>query len=197
MNDTWKKAQFAEAEFWGKCLNTYSEETKQLTIYAPRMKLNLISRTYIDVSNKSILDIGGGPSSLLLKCINRGRSMVIDPLPLPLWVRNRYREADIDFRNEQAEEYTFSFGVDRFDEVWIYNVLQHAQDPQLIIKNVRENLVLKTIRIFEWIEVPADKAHPHVLHAKDLDKWLGKKGLTEKINEYDSFTHAYYNVIHL
>ena len=124
-----KEDQEFERKWWGTCQNTYGEETKQL-VYARLMGLVTShdgnSPYSIDVQEKSILDIGGGPSSLLLKCRNLGYGMVVDPCVYPAWVHQRYAEANIAFLQMAGEEFV---AEDQFDEVWIYNVLQHVENP--------------------------------------------------------------------
>ena len=78
----WQEAQRWELGWWGDCTNTYGEEEKQL-LYASRMGLksfhNGKSPYNFDLDGMSILDIGGGPVSLLLKCINFRKAKVVDP----------------------------------------------------------------------------------------------------------------------
>ncbi len=183
----WENAQAAEAKFWGRCINTFGEEKKQLEIYAPRMRINF------DLAGKSVLDIGSGPTSMLLKCHNFKKAKAIDPMPMPQWVKDRYLAAGIEFVQQRGE--TIVLPREVFDEVWIYNVLQHTEEPRAIIENAKNSGRL--IRIFEWVDVPPDVAHPHVLKKDLLDEWLGKKGMTEQITDHASFTNAYYNVIKL
>lgn len=197
----WHKAQEAEVKFWGQGLKTYGEETKQVEIYAPRMRLTPKYGNYIfDLEGRSIIDIGCGPTSLLLKCINFSKAYAIDPMPMPDWVKARYEAGNITFLQGMGEDAaarigTADPGVLPFDEVWIYNVLQHTEDPKKVLDSAKQ--LGKLIRIFEWVDVPTDQAHPHVLKKEELDSWLGKPGLTEQINEGDNFTNAYYNVIKL
>ena len=99
MSEAWRRAQAWERDWWGDCLNTYSEEEKQL-VYANRMGLVAFhdgkSPYNFDLGGMSVLDIGGGPCSLLLKCVNF-RGKVIDPLCFPDWVLARYELAGIEF----------------------------------------------------------------------------------------------------
>lgn len=164
-----------ERDWWGTCQNTYGEETKQL-FYAKLMGLEMKhdgvhSPYHIDAKGMYILDIGGGPISLLLKCNNLAYGKVVDPCPYPAWVAERYAEARIDYVKKSGE----SIDDSGFDEVWIYNVLQHVEDPELIIKNALR--AGKVLRIFEWIDIPPHEGHPHMLTAEKLDEWIGKKGI--------------------
>lgn len=192
--DAWKKAQEFEKDWWSNCINTYGEEEKQLT-YARKMGLTFFhngkSPYNIDLKGVSVLDIGGSSSSLLLKCVNTKRSMVIDPLlnDFPTWVSDRYVEAGIIPLSMKGEDLPDN---DLFDEVWIYNVLQHTEDPAKIIKNARS--ISKIIRLFEWIGVKDEHGHPHELTEKGLNEWLGGQGQTEVLNDYTLRGKCYFGV---
>lgn len=177
MPSDWPSHQALEASWWGDCANTYGEETKQL-VYARHMGLSFFDRggpgPTCDLDGKSVIDLGGGPSSLLLKCENFDRAVVVEPCPYPAWVADRYSEHGVVFWRVAAEEATDDLvGPVRlrgFDEAWIYNVLQHVQDPAVVIANARR--LAPTVRIFEWLNVPAHPGHPHVLTAEALDEAL-------------------------
>ena len=57
-----------EKNFWNNCTNTFNEEVKQYS-YATHMGLT-VSKYNIIIEPKRILDIGGGPCSMLLKVPN-------------------------------------------------------------------------------------------------------------------------------
>lgn len=158
-----------EAEFWGDCLNTFGEERKHY-VYAQRMGLEIV-RESILAGGVTVLDIGGGPASMLLKVADRPRGCeVVDPLLMhwPSWVLERYEAAGIRYRAIRGEDIGDG---ERYDEAWIYNVLQHVDDPALVLSRARARA--KRVRIFEWIGIPAYDGHPHELHARDLRRWLG------------------------
>ena len=187
---------FDETAWWSDCGNTWHEEQKQFA-YAKRMGLRAqwggAHPPTFDLEGRSVLDIGGGPVSLLLKCVNRGGAVVADPGKWPPWVLERYRACGIDYWPERAEELEYSSSVDRFDEAWIYNVLQHVDDPALVIENARA--WAHTIRVFEWIDIPPYPGHPHELTQERLDFWLGSKGYTATLNESGAVGRAYYGVL--
>jgi len=173
--ERWLKAQRWETNWWGNCISTFGEETKQL-LYARKMGLMFHhdgkSPYNIDMQGKRVLDIGGGPCSLLLKCVNvKGKA--IDPLCPPLWVLGRYASAGIGYQMTAAE----NINENDWDEVWIYNVLQHVEDPEKVIANAKR--AGKLIRIFEWIDTPTNQGHPHSLTEECLNKWLGGEGKVE------------------
>jgi hypothetical protein len=184
---------FDEAEWWADCANTLHEEQKQL-VYATRMGLianwSCAHPPEFDIEGRSVLDIGGGPVSLLLKCVNRGRCVVVDPSDFPLWVFERYRHCKIDFWHGPAEEITDE--KLHFDEAWIYNVLQHVGDPAEVIERARKHA--STVRVFEWIDIDPYPGHPHRLEREGLDEWLDGHGFVAQLNERGCVGTAYYGV---
>lgn len=192
--DEWEKAQSAEADFWGTCADTSDEEYKQRQ-YATLMGIDgykesqgLRAERY-NLRGRSVLDLGGGPVSMLLKCENRGRSVVVDPTSFPEWVLGRYEAAGIEFICKPAE----GLALDgTFDEVWIYNVLQHVQDPEAVIATAKR--YGGVVRIFEWVDIPADEKHPHTLTRAGLDKWLECKGRVDDVS-WHPYKNAYTAVI--
>lgn len=189
----WDTAQHSEASFWNTCTQTFVEESKQF-FYATRMKLEFIEYplSSIDFQGKSVIDIGSGPTSLLLKSHNFSRAVAADPLmdTFPSWVQDRYKCVGIEPLSVGGEDLDTSM---QFDEAIVYNVLQHTVDPELIAHKARR--MAKTVRVFEWIDVPSDDLHPHILTEENLNTWLGGKGLVEAVNEPYMFTaNCWYGV---
>lgn len=207
MQDTWKKAQEWEREWHGNCINSFHEEEKQL-VYAEKMGLIRTPTPKtpynFDLEGKSILDIGGGAYSILLKCVNfSGDTSIIDPLmdKYPNWVRARYDTLGIGYLGcmggEDILTYETGDGVKlfepaQFDEVWIYNVLEHVIDPKKIIDNALE--LGKVLRIFEWVETRTNIGHPHSLKKTELDAWLGGEGKVEEIDHDGAVGKCYYGI---
>lgn len=190
MNE-WDDAQEWEVGWWADCTNTFAEETKQIS-YAHRMGLTIVQGAgrwpYYDLAGKSVLDLGGGPVSLLLKTFNGGLRTVVDPGAYPDWIATRYAAAGIDYLRQPAE----GFVALPHDECWIYNVLQHVKDPCAVIAAARAAAPL--IRIFEWIDLPAYDGHLHELKAAELDRWLAGSGHIAQMNENGAKGRAYYGV---
>lgn len=198
MNDNWKKAQDYESNWWSDCTNTLNEEIKQQT-YAKYMGLNRVTSESgypYDISGKSIIDIGGGPVSLLLKTINRGTCWVVDPVKYPDWVMERYKVASIHYSQGPGENINLIKTILNFDEAWCYNTLQHVQDPGKIIENIRK--IAKRLRIFEWIDTKTNVGHPHMLTEEKLNNWIGKPGIVINLDgENNCFGKAYYGIFNL
>jgi 2-polyprenyl-3-methyl-5-hydroxy-6-metoxy-1,4-benzoquinol methylase len=193
--EEWQTAQAWERNWWGICANTYGEEEKQL-VYAMKMGLktfyNEKSAYNFDITG-NILDIGGGPISMLLKCPN-ATGTVADPCAYPAWVYERYKMAGIKFEQVAGEEIGDDnhSNLNGFDEVWIYNVLQHVLDPMKIINNALN--AGKLIRMFEWVETEINMGHHHILTKDKLDEWLKGYGKTEEVSEHGCFGKCYFGI---
>lgn len=190
----WQETQTHELAFWNSLKHNYfTEENKQIKVYAPRMKFAVDEWHRIDFEDKRVVDIGSGPSSMLIRGKNLKPSYALDPLMdrFPVWVRQRYHDAGITTLSLPAENIeTFSEPVDL---VIIYNVLQHVKNPKTIVDNAKK--IAKEIRVFEWVNVPTDDKHLHQLSAKKLNEWFGVTGITEYVTTENSFTHAWYTQI--
>ncbi len=182
--------QTFEAAYWGDCANTYHEETKQLA-YARLM--GLVAGPWqggtawpsYDMRGQSVLDVGGGPVSMLLKCVNLGEALVVDPCPYPEWTLDRYSDHGVDVLKMTAEDFfadTPSLPNETWDEAWLYNVLQHTLDPEAIVVGMVERAA--TVRIFEWIETDVYEGHPHSMSATALDEWVGQRGKVITLDEW-------------
>ncbi len=186
-----------ERNFWGNCINTFDEEQKHY-VYAREMGLAREGYSFrLPEGVSTVMDIGGGPVSMLLKCTPMKRisgepyrpHVIIDPLweGYPDWVHARYSSVGITGYGIGGEHVFGAGELDKlaelmrsssdgvifktFDEAWIYNVLQHTEDPALIVQNALK--LCRTLRIFEWIDIPAHEGHPHQLSADNLRFWLG------------------------
>lgn len=177
-----------ESGWWGDCANTYGEETKQIA-YARVMGLDPgpwragNPWPVYDLEGRSVVDIGGGPVSMLLKCRNLAGALVVDPCEYPAWTDHRYVMHGIQVEREPAEDWlprAIEAGY-VFDEAWCYNVLQHVHDPHAIVEGMRQ--VARRVRIFEWVETEAYLGHPHTLHVTDLERWFGGPGETAILDE--------------
>lgn len=175
-----------ERQFWGDCCNTFSEDRKHY-VYARFMELVPFG-FHFDAKGKRILDIGGGPTSMLLKCANLGEGLVVDPICYPQWTVTRYATKNIRVLVADGED------VDEqgWDEAWIYNCLQHTKDPERIIKNALK--AAPVLRLFEWIDIPPHDGHPVMLTKDLLDGWIGKEGITCRLDESGCNGTAYANV---
>jgi hypothetical protein len=168
--EQWQSEQAFEQGWWDDCRNTFGEQAKHIT-YARKMGLLPFNDggrwPLINTHGMKILDIGGGPVSMLLECQGLERAVVVDPCRYPQWTVDRYKSVGIELCRWPAED----FSPDEvFDEVWCYNVLQHTFDPEAIVAMMRRSA--KLIRIFEWIDFPPSPGHPHMLTWDTVCEWL-------------------------
>ena len=184
----WEKAQVYEREWHSSCANSYQEESKQIT-YAQRMGLNLENRNgrypVIDFKGQKVIDIGGGPYSLLLKGINL-IGTVVDPCDYPQWTKDRYKAAGIEFIQAKGEDYKDG----QYDVGLIYNCLQHVENPKKVIQNMLK--MCDIIYLHEWLDTPISDGHIHTIKEKDLNKWLGGQGMIGYERWSDTVTTPYY-----
>lgn len=138
--------------------------------------------------NKKILDVGGGPVSMLLKTRNSALGMVWDPIKYPDWVYARYRAKNIISVIAAGEDLE-TFG---WDEVWIYNVLQHCIDPEKIVRKARQAAPI--VRLFEWIDFPPHPGHPQMLTEDKMTEWLGASGTVANLSESGCAGHSFSGV---
>lgn len=186
MDMSWDDHQKWESEWHKKnnnCANSYNEETKQYK-YAYCMGLNQFLTNNFgakgwDFGKATVLDVGGGPYSILLK--SKAKQMtVLDPGDYPNWTKVRYQECGIRVIKLKAED--VDFAREPFDVVLCYNVLQHVDDPKKVVENMKKSG--KKIYFFDWIGIGNTPGHPHILTEEKLNEWLCGKG------EVDG--HAYF-----
>jgi hypothetical protein len=104
----WNETQKHEAEYWGNCLGmrAWGEFVKQ-EMYAREMGL---WEAYgngtgeLVMGQRSVLDVGGGPVSMTLRCLNARYPTVVDPCDWPASVERRYRNYGIHFVRAPGEE---------------------------------------------------------------------------------------------
>ena len=172
--EQWLNEQHFEQDWWDDCRNTFGEQAKHVT-YARMM--GMMPRNdggrwpLLDMWGMKILDIGGGPVSMLLECRGLQRGVVVDPCIYPDWTQARYESVQIELSRIPAEDYVPDM---LFDEVWCYNVLQHTADPAGICAMMGS--AAKVIRIFEWVDFKPSPGHPHELNADTMISWLGVDG---------------------
>jgi SAM-dependent methyltransferase len=184
-----------EREFWGDCTNTFAEDQKHY-VYARFMGLRDEWWRFVDArpawpaEGLRVLDIGGGPSSMLLKVAHDiTGSMVIDPIEYPAWTQARYAQRGVRVFVGNAEDVIFA----GFHEAWIYNCLQHTHDPQRIIRNAL--MAAPVLRLFEWIDIPPHEGHPQMLTEALLNEWTGGVGTVQELAESGCYGRGYGVVI--
>ena len=162
--EEWQEAQVWERDWWLNNPQCHAQEIKKGDAVAKFLQIG-------DVSDKSVIDIGCGPFSLLQR-IKAARAVALDPNSYA-HMDELYAASGVTRLLLSGEELAPAHG--HFDEAWIYNCLQHVRDPGLILRNAIA--VADCVRLFEWINMPPCPGHPHMLtlpmlcHPFEAAKW--------------------------
>lgn len=164
--EEWQSNQLWERQSWGNevFLTSSNNEAKKQLIYAREMGLiSNINEVPINLHGKSVLDMGCGPISLLLRSSNFAHAYGVEPLYYGSEVVNNYNKANIKLVQKPIEHVELEdFNGVVFDEVWMYNVLEHVISPKKCLEKLLA-LPAKRLRIFEWINIPPSPGHPFML----------------------------------
>lgn len=160
--DRWEQAQTGEKRFHiAEPVETSYENYK--LAYSYYFKYLGIDK---DLKGKSIIEIGPGRISSLLFCENRGKSYIIEPTVYE-GIDHLYQDPELILVRERAEDFHFPL----VDEVWMFNLLQHVQDPDFLISKCKKNS--KIIRFFEPVDLPTDNEHPFSFSRDDFYSYFG------------------------
>lgn len=188
--DVWREAQKGEADYWGDqelTNDNVKTEIRFQKVYADWMKIPPDR----NMQGANIIDIGGGPVSLLLQCHHFSAAMVVDPLPLKECSADRYKRAVIGYHQYAAEDLLEDFPENFFDEAWIYNCLAHVMDPGLILRQAKR--IAKRVRIFEVMIEVEDYMHPWKLNREFFEGIMGK-GDVSHVNDEGVIGEAFFGV---
>ena len=159
----WEAAQQFERGWWGTNPQPHwQEEIAKQETYARLMGLP----PDLNLGSKRILDVGCGPVSMLLRATHGG-GLGVDPLLMSEETKAKYAAANVALHNGKAEELE---PEQRYDEGWIYNCLQHVEDPDKVMAMLLRSV--ESVRVFEWIDMPAYEGHLHTLTVEQFARWL-------------------------
>jgi hypothetical protein len=114
-----------------------------------------------DVTGKVIAEIGPADIPGLYYCQGTDKSFVVEPMPSDI-----LPTLGVKVRKAKAENVDYS----KVDEVWLFNVLQHVQDPEKIVQKVKK---AKRVRWFEPVDQGTDACHLHNLTHEMFIEWFG------------------------
>ena len=161
----WEEAQAWERSWWLNNPQCYQQEIKKGDIVAGWMGIR-------DMPTQAVVDIGCGPFSLLQRVVVRA-GYAVDPIdygPLELG----YTTAGIKRICCRGEDLLANVPGMQFDEAWIYNCLQHVEDPTAVITQAMR--CAQRVRLFEWINIPPYQGHLHMLTAAGLAQPFAQAG---------------------
>lgn len=163
--ERWLEAHEGERKHW-ELINSSAELIEQENGYYRHADVMFLRRD--NPSLVTVIDIGGGPLSLTLNHA-LGHCLVVDPIKPPQKNLDEYRDRHIWFEQDLAESFIEGYDGEPFDEVWMYNCLQHTIDPEFILNNLFK--VGKVLRISEPTLTPTNALHPHTF----IPEWYHEK----------------------
>lgn len=169
----WQRAQQAESKQHNhskeKLLSMYKDSYRQYFEYLDIEK---------DQKGKVIIEVGPAHVPALYFCDNF-LGIIVEPMPskilreLTCYMNARVLETPAEYLNPTG------------DEVWLFNVLQHVIDPELLVERMKK--LSKRIRYFEPIDTEITEYHPHSLGMTDFVRWFGNPKLYEPEGKIISF----------
>lgn len=158
-HDRWLEVQKAEAPHHtgekDRLLSIYKESYRQ---YFKWLGIDT------DLKGKKIIEIGCANIPALYFCENY-EGVIIEPMP-SLILEELTKDMPVTLLKEPAEY----VDLKGYDEVWLFNVLQHVIDPALLISNMKRSA--KTIRYFEPVNTDICTYHPHAFTMSDFEGWF-------------------------
>ena len=158
----WQKAQISEKTYhiYINDEESYNNYKLAYSYYFKYLNIDL------NLNNKSIIEIGPAKWSALLYCNNYNQSYVVEPIKYDN-IEKYYDNKNISFIYDCYENCISP----KVDEIWLFNLMQHVKDPDLLIKKAKLNC--DTIRFFEPIDLPTDIAHPFTFSLNDYIRYFG------------------------
>jgi 2-polyprenyl-3-methyl-5-hydroxy-6-metoxy-1,4-benzoquinol methylase len=198
MTDRWTEAQAKEQSNWNASISKNDTEyQKGISVFRFSWVMGLTP--YQNLKGITVLDIGGGFSSILPTFVNYKHGTVVDPIAIPDVIGEYYYERKITYARMTAEEFLTTYHGHKFDEIWIYNLLKHVADPYPIMHNLSK--VGKVLRFCEIMDDVVDTAHLRALDYDYLYKNLisisTKQDFRQAHQTYDIYMDLYGGVFEL
>jgi hypothetical protein len=169
----WQEAQVAEV-----LATTYENPGNAREAYA---KIFRYLGMEFDQKGKYIIEVGCGAFPAVSFCDNV-KPTIVEPLRFPQLAKYA-EESDAEWIGFPLEDInTYSFW--EFDELWMFNCIQHVRDPELFIEKCKE--LATTIRFFEPVDYPTCVYHPHTFNQADFERWFGDcvKRYTDRLEQF-------------
>lgn len=182
--ETWKGAQEWELQWW-KQADIAAEIVKQ-DAYRELMGLP----ADLDMGERSILDIGCGPASILSRT-SATRRVGVDPLAerWPQDMAAKLADAGVTVLCARGEDFEIE---ECFDEVWFYNVLQHTADAGAVVENAKRHGL--AVRFFEWLDTERSAGHPEQIQQQLLETAFPKSDWDRVIWRVGAITDPKFHV---
>lgn len=193
----WRLAQRAEIEHWAGTVAGFSSSLREShtshlieTFQGPGSRFFLeLFETDLGLSIRELvsggpfIEVACGAASVFLEVESKHPKFGVDPVEFAPWVVTRYQDRGVTLFVSPAEDFDFleiRRQVDRKPKeetevitVLFTNGLQHFRSPSQFFYNLRA-LGHHRLVFLEFLEVPADAAHPQILTVSRLRKFLRK-----------------------
>lgn len=150
-NENWLKAQEAERRY-----HTAPFEIGLKMYYQSYSQYFAHLGMSFDCAGKSIIEIGPADYPALTYCRNYSRGYIIEPMPSSI-LKELIAGTGLQHFALPSEQISWDESFGRVDEVWLFNVLQHVKDPDIIINQCKEHAA--RICFFEPINCGTNVAH--------------------------------------
>ena len=135
---------------------------------------------YLDIDPNErqigVVEVGCADFPALRYCKETENCFIVEPMPSE-YLKLFCNANDISLIKTPFEEIYGNYSWHRC-EIWMFNVLQHVQDPEKFISVAKK---AKTVRYFEPIDTGTAPYHPHSFTKDDFDRWF--PGVNKYYNE--------------
>ena len=178
----WRKAQISEKASWDLPMNLPTKESLNIILqhYQPDQKYLLDTAERLleidlekEMKNRILIDLASGalPYSAIYK--SPKLKWAVDPASYPDWVVEFNKNLGMKMictPGESANFPKYRKGEEFF--VIALNAFQHFQSIPNTLKNLSDNLGPHSLLLIDFIDVPADSAHPQIISQRRIEKLL-------------------------
>lgn len=124
--------------------------------------------------HKIIVEIGPADFPALSYCSGYWKGIVVEPMPSAMLKTWAHDKTDIEIYAFPMEYFPAEILAKdhRIIEVWLFNVLQHVIDPEIVIAHCKK--IANVIRFFEPINCGTDECHLWNLTMEMFNRWFGQ-----------------------
>lgn len=122
----------------------------------------------IDPSTKQklIMEIGCADFPALRYCPDKEMCLIVEPLPSD-YLKRFCDDEEVGLCPVKFEDPFIV--ITSMMEIWMFNVLQHVQDPEKFISKAKR---ARIVRYFEPINTGITPYHPHSFLKDDFERWF-------------------------